>query len=80
MFYKSIHFIQNNQDETMVMVAIRGTQLGGTTIEEQNDVCADWWLMDRDEPKYEFCDKFTVDQMNYFQQLVKFLQEVSKLS
>ena len=62
------------------MVAIRGTQLGGTPLEEQNDICADWCLMDRDDPGYEFCDKFTVDQMNYFQQLVEFLHEVREIS
>ena len=64
----------------MVMVAIRGTQLGGTLLEEQNDICADWWLMDREDPGYEFCDKFTVDQMNYFQQLVEFSHEVRVIS
>ena len=60
----------------MVMIAIRGTQLGGTPLEEQNDLCADWWLMDRDQPGYDFCNQFTEDQMNYFNQLLEFLHEV----
>ena len=62
----------------MVMVAVRGTQLGGTPLEEQNDLCADWWLMDRDQPGYSFCDQFTEDEMNYFKQLLEFLHEVSQ--
>ena len=60
------------------MIAIRGTQLGGTPLEEQNDLCADWWLMDRDQPGYDFCNQFTEDQMNYFNQLLEFLHEVKQ--
>lgn len=56
------------------MVAIRGTQLGGTAIEEQNDLCAYWWLLE--ERLSDFCDQFTEDQMNYLKQLEQFPEEV----
>ncbi len=63
----------------MVMIAIRGTQLGGTELEEQNDLCAGWWLLDRDEPAYDFCHQFNEEQMDYYKQLQAFLQEVHSI-